>query len=75
MRVMKASEFKATCLKVMDEVQKTGEPVLITKNGKPVSKLVPARVRPKSLFGVMKGRITIKGDIVSPLDVEWKANR
>jgi prevent-host-death family protein len=75
MRVMKASEFKATCLKVMDEVEKTGEPVLITKNGKPVSKLVPAHVRPKSLFGVMKGRVRIKGDIISPLGAEWEADR
>lgn len=72
MRVMKASEFKATCLKVMDEVEKTGEPVLITKNGKPVSKLVPARNRPKTLFGVMKDRVRIKGDIVSPLEEEWE---
>jgi prevent-host-death family protein len=75
MKVMKASAFKATCLQVMDEVEKTGEPVLITKNGKPVSKLVPARIRPKSLFGVMKGRVTIQGDIVSPVEVEWQANR
>jgi len=75
MRVMKASEFKATCLKVMDEVEKTGEAVLITKNGKPVSKLVPARVPPKSLFGVMKGRVLIKGDIVSPTGEEWEASR
>lgn len=75
MKVMKASEFKATCLKVMDEVQKTGEPVLITKNGKPVSKLVPARARPRSLFGVMKGRVEVKGDIVSPLNEDWEADR
>jgi len=75
MRVMKASEFKATCLKVMDEVDKTGDPVLITKNGKPVSKLVPAHVRPKSLFGVMKGRVVIKGDIVSPLKADWEATK
>ena len=75
MRVMKASEFKATCLRVMDEVEKTGEPVLITKNGRPVSKLVPVRVRPETLFGVMKGRVRIMGDIISPLDVEWEADR
>ena len=40
MREMKAGEFKAKCLKVMDEVQATGEPVLITKRGKPVARLV-----------------------------------
>lgn len=75
MKTMKASEFKATCLKVMDQVEKTGEPVLITKRGRPVSKLVPARERPQSLFGVMKGRVKIHGDIVSPLNIEWEENR
>ena len=75
MKVMKASEFKATCLKVMDEVERTGEPVVITKNGKPVSKLVPTHTRPGSLFGIMKGRVTIHGDITSPLEEEWEAGR
>ncbi len=41
MKTIKASEFKATCLQLMDEVAKTGESVVITKNGKPVSLLVP----------------------------------
>jgi prevent-host-death family protein len=42
MKTMAAGEFKAKCLKVMDRVNKTREPVLITKKGKPVAKLVPA---------------------------------
>ena len=44
MQTLKASEFKAKCLKLMDEVQKTGDEIVITKNGKPISKLVPYRV-------------------------------
>ena len=40
-RTIKASEFKAKCLKLMDEVAETGEEIVITKNGRPVSKLVP----------------------------------
>jgi prevent-host-death family protein len=75
MKVMKASEFKATCLKVMDEVESSGEPVLITKNGRPVSKLVPVRELPQTLFGVMKGRVKIKGDIISPVDTDWESAR
>ncbi|MDA2925033.1 type II toxin-antitoxin system Phd/YefM family antitoxin [Acidobacteria bacterium AH-259-L09] len=75
MRTVKASEFKAKCLKLMDEVALSGEPILITKNGKPVSKLVPYRETPDSLFGALKGSITIKGDIVSPIDVAWEAAR
>lgn len=75
MKTMKASEFKARCLKVMDDVDKSGEPVLITKNGRPVSKLVPARERPITLFGVMQGRVRIEGDIVSRLEAGWESER
>ena len=73
MRTIKASEFKAKCLKNMDEVAETGETVLITKNGVPVAELVPARRKPKTLFGSMKGSVTYIGDIISPIDVEWEA--
>ncbi len=70
-RTIKASEFKATCLKLMDEVAESGAEVVITKNGKPVSRLVPYRQRPKSLFGCLRGVMEITGDIMSPLDDEW----
>ena len=73
MRTIKASEFKAKCLKIMDEVAATGEPVVITKYGVPVAELVPARRKPKDLFGSMKGSVTYIGDIISPIDVEWEA--
>ena len=72
-RTIKASEFKARCLKLMDEVAESGEEIIITKNGKPISKLAPYREKPKSLFGIDKGRIEILGDIISPIDVEWEA--
>jgi prevent-host-death family protein len=72
-RVMKASEFKAKCLQIMDEVAESGEPVVITKNGKPVSKLMPVDERPKTLFGALKGTGRILGDIISPIDVVWEA--
>ena len=70
-RTIKASEFKATCLKLMDEVAESGAEVVITKNGKPVSRLVPYRQRPKSLFGCLRGKMKITGDIMSPLYDEW----
>ena len=73
MRTIKASEFKAKCLKIMDDVAETGEPVVITKNGVPVAELVSARSKPKVLLGSMKGSVTYIGDIVSPIDVEWEA--
>ena len=73
MRTIKASEFKAKCLQIMDEVAATGEPVVITKRGLPVAQLTPVRRRPDTLFGALEGSITILGDIIAPIDVEWDA--
>ena len=74
-RIIKASEFKAKCLKLMDEVAETGQEIIITKNGRPVSKLAPYRKPPDTFFGADKGKIKILGDIVSPLDIEWEADK
>jgi prevent-host-death family protein len=75
MQTVKASEFKAKCLALMDEVARTGEPITVTKNGKPVVELRPApKARAASLFGLHKGQIKILGDIVEPVDSdEWEA--
>ncbi len=72
-RTINAAEFKATCLELLDEVAESGEELIITKNGHPVSRLVPYRKKPKSLFGIDRGRIEILGDIIEPIDVEWEA--
>lgn len=71
-RVIKASEFKAKCLKLMDEVAESGEEIVITKNGRPVSRLAPYR-KPSSglFFGRNRDNIQILGDIVSPMPPEW----
>lgn len=68
-----AAKFKAKCLKLMDEVAKTRKPIVITKRGKPVAKLVPAEAEPRNpLFGCMAGTVKFEGDILAPLDVEWE---
>ena len=72
-RTIKASEFKAKCLKLMDEVAETGEEIVITKNGRPVARLVPCKSKPSKWFGADEGVVEILGDIISPLDVEWEA--
>lgn len=72
-KTIKASEFKAKCLHLMDEVNQTGNEIIITKNGRPVSKLVPIRKKCKTLFGAHEDEISIKGDLISPLDIEWEA--
>ena len=74
-RTIKASEFKAKCLKLMDEVAESGEEIVITKHGRPVSKLTPFREKPKSWFGRGKGTIEIHGDIEESLDVVWEAEQ
>ena len=69
-----AGEFKAKCLKLMDEVARTHEPVIITKRGRPVAKMVPIESAEKTeLFGYMAGTATIHGDIIGPIEVEWEA--
>jgi prevent-host-death family protein len=72
MKQMPAGAFKAQCLAIMDRVFKTGEPLVITKHGKPVVKLVPAENGSDDIFDYMKGKAKAVGDIVSPLPEEWK---
>ncbi|HEY7351615.1 MAG TPA: type II toxin-antitoxin system Phd/YefM family antitoxin [Terriglobales bacterium] len=67
MKKIAAGAFKTRCLAIMDRVQKTGEPVLITKHGKPVARLVPATNDAEDIFGYMSGKVKILGDIVGPI--------
>src|SRR5580698_5259758 len=69
-----AGEFKAKCLKVIDEVQRLRIPIIITKRGKPVAKLVPLDDYAESFIGSMKGTMEIVGDIVAPIDLKWEAD-
>lgn len=77
MNAMRAGEFKARCLKVMDQVQRTREPLVITKRGKPVARLVPADKPGNDVFGCLKGVIRIVGNIESTLvpPEDWEALR
>jgi prevent-host-death family protein len=69
-----AGEFKAKCLKVLDEVQRQRKQFVITKRGKPVAMLVPVNERRESIIGSMKGTMEILGDIIVPIDVKWHAD-
>jgi prevent-host-death family protein len=68
MKEMPAGEFKARCLAVMEDVNKTREPVLITKRGRPVAKLVPSEKPEQEFIGRLEGRVRITGDIESPIE-------
>jgi prevent-host-death family protein len=68
MKTIPAGQFKVHCLSIMDEVQAKRQAVVITKRGKPVARLVPIEKEKDDIFGFFKGKgkIEIKGDIVSP---------
>lgn len=72
MHEIKASEFKAKCLKLLDEVAATGEEIVITKHGKAVARVVREGMPPaKTLFGCMEGLIEIadpEDDLFSAFD-------
>jgi prevent-host-death family protein len=68
-----AAQFKAECLKLMDLVEKTREPITITKHGRPVAQLAPVPADDDSLFGYMKDTLKVEGDVMAPLDEEWSA--
>jgi prevent-host-death family protein len=71
-KTIAAGEFKAKCLSLLDEVAQSRAPLVITKRGKPVAKLVPLEDEPVDIYGRMKGTAKIIGDIVSPLDdIVW----
>ena len=68
-----AGEFKAKCLKLMDDVNIHHKSIVITKHGKPIARLVPIDEEPVSLFGAMKGSMKIKDDIIAPTGEAWDA--
>ena len=68
MKTMTAGKFKAQCLKIIDRVNSTREPVVITKKGRAIVKLVPAGPPVKDVLGSLAGMIEIVGDIESPVE-------
>ena len=77
MERINVSEFKAVCLRLLEQVRQTGEPIEILKNGEPLAIVYPAPARDrKSSFGAMKH--TLKkpaGDLITPVDVDWEVLR
>ena len=77
MKTMAISEFKARALRVVGQVARTKEPVVITKRGFPVAELVPFRGPDKRpVPGTLAHTLVFEGDIVSPLGEEiWNASK
>jgi prevent-host-death family protein len=70
-----AGAFKARCLAIMKKVQMTGEPVIVTKRGAPVVKVIPMESEKNDIFGFMAGKVKIVGDIESPIPVKWEVTK
>lgn len=79
MREIDISKFKASCVAILNEVEKTQEPICITRRGKPIAQIGPPSRASKiaDSMGCMIGSIQIVGDIVSPStdESEWDALR
>jgi len=79
MEAIAISKFKATCLATLEQVRRTGKPVLVTRFGQPVAEIIPPSKAPqaKSWLGSMAGTGQILGDIVSPAtdESDWNALR
>jgi prevent-host-death family protein len=73
MKKIAAGEFKARCLALMEDVRSTRQPIVITKRGKAVAKLVPADMEKDDWIGRLNGKMRIVGDIESPID-EWESS-
>ena len=67
MKTIPAGEFKTHCLRIMDEVRERRQPVVITKKGVPVAKLVPVDRVERDIVGCLEGVMEIVGDIETPL--------
>ncbi len=66
------AEFKNGCLKIIQDVSKTGLPVLITKRGKPLAKVIPAQEAKKALN--LKGSVLHQDDDITTTDEGWEAS-
>ena len=68
-----ASLFKAKCLALLDEVSKTGLPMIVTKRGKPIAKVIPVQSKKEpNLLGSV--RYKNEKDLLTPVDEVWEAD-
>ena len=73
MRKIAAAVFKARCLTLMEDVRSTREPVVITKRGKPVAKLVPMDSEGDDFIGRLKGVFEVVGELDADPPEEWES--
>lgn len=74
LETMPISEFKATCLAVLDRVHRTGTPIIVTRRGQPIAEVGPpsAASAGTSWLGAMRGTAAVTGDLVTPAPADWE---
>lgn len=73
MRTIAAGQFKAQCLRLLDEVAETGETIVVTKRGKAVAKLEPVE-KPPSLKGSVTFLVSDE-ELIEPILEPWDVER
>ena len=73
MKTVILSAFKANCIALLREAQKTSEPIMVTRRGRPLARIEPIHEPvPVRRFGKQRGRLQIKGDIVhADFSADW----
>jgi len=69
------SEFKAHCLEILKNLEKSKTSIIITKRNKPIATVSSFQKQKASIFGMMKNKGEVKGDIISPIDEEWEVSK
>lgn len=69
------SEFKATCLAVLERVRRTGTPIVVTRHGEPIAEVIPPSIATarESWLGTMRDTASVVSDLVSPVSTQdWE---
>lgn len=70
-----AGKFKAQCLQIVNEVNEKHIGYVITKHGKPIARIVPIDETPADYFGCLQNAISIKDNLLAPINDEWDAEK
>lgn len=70
-KTVAATEFKAHCLALLEEVRQTRQPLLVTRHGRPVAEISPYVAKNGNAENPLKGSILFQGDLIAPLDEKW----
>ncbi len=73
MKIIQAGKFKAQCLALLDEVAQSHNPIVVTKHGKPVAKIVPIEKQSDNEKKPLRGSVVYMGDVISKIDEKWEA--